>query len=865
MRDRLSSSPINLFIPSTKMASTTTSTNVNEILPGLESFLRSMVNSSHLDTDHRQIATMYIDKLDRLTKPDDQHSPNSPQGYPITPLIDDQSLINTDIVSVDDDDDSDDFTDEEEEQRKLDLKEQREREEQQQRLAMTPTVPRRVSTSENQLYQSARRKSSAASSQWYVDVPKNGYLEPSSPQLSQGRQESLSSKTASRLSISGPSSSTIIADGLLLTYDENHEWIWRYYVLDDFDLICFPADKKSHSNGQTFSDNEGSPLWVSDMTNAKVQTTVVDKTECLCLQIGVAEAIYVRPSDPNQINFWLKAFREASSAKKSKENSKSRNNVKTLSRNARRMFAQFNRKKGQIVSHLLDQMANVTGVDEKTRKHCELRGFLVISLDNQNFVTKYCTIVDGIFRVHKSRLSEQTDHELCLNRCTLSFPEERTRDIQFALIDEQVGTIFIRGNNIYSMGRLLNSLAKYVEITGSSQFAFPSIETSSSTTSNRNESLNLSSQTHFYSDVDVPPLINEKKLKNDEIYSPSSSSHSSSNLKTSIYHNASKLYDDNGDASRERTFVLPGRKISQGETYDRPKSYDNVAVISTPVDKNNNHVVPSPPRPQRSKSKSSFSQRSNDPPSIPSSPENTVFCLRASDSSSSSSRRRPNPLPRRSSTQTTPSDYVNKLAHLFTKGFSTNSPSSSPKRENPIDSQTYDVVSTSTTNLPSMISSRPLASNPKSSFRTFEQEKVVKRVYDIPITIERSTNSEKNIRSSRSFEPLSSVLTKPLNNRDDDDDDDDEETPYSQGYDNLTKNDGIGKFRFVVPFNHSPTSAFTASTPSKKLINSPTSSSSSTISSFSTANRSNLMSLSKTNSTLNTKSSTNRSTLMTAV
>lgn len=51
--------------------------------------------------------------------------------------------------------------------------------------------------------------------------------------------------------------------------------------------------------------------------------------------------------------------------------------MKTLSRNARRMFAQFNRKKGQIVSHLLDQMANVTGVDEKTRKHCELRGKLL--------------------------------------------------------------------------------------------------------------------------------------------------------------------------------------------------------------------------------------------------------------------------------------------------------------------------------------------------------------------------------------------------------------------------------------------------------------------------------------------------------
>lgn len=53
---------------------------------------------------------------------------------------------------------------------------------------MTPTIPRRVSASENQLYQSARRKSSAASSQWYIDVPKNGYLEPSSPQLSQGNK-----------------------------------------------------------------------------------------------------------------------------------------------------------------------------------------------------------------------------------------------------------------------------------------------------------------------------------------------------------------------------------------------------------------------------------------------------------------------------------------------------------------------------------------------------------------------------------------------------------------------------------------------------------------------------------------------------
>ena len=370
--------------------------------------------------------------------------------------------------------------------------------------------------------------------------------------------EGLSSKTPSRLSIATsttPSSSTIIADGLLLTYDENHDWIWRYYVLDDFDLICFPADKK-----QVPADCDSTPLWVSDMTKAKVHTTVIDKTECLCLQIGLAEAIYVRPPDPNQMHVWLKVttferFAELRNdivrsfsrlfAKQLRRNDRKRmskverwfcaspdilngrvslagrSNVKTLSRNARRMFAQFNRKKGQIVSHLLDQMANVTGVDEKTRKHCELRGtlvdlssfrfsspllspgFLVVSLDNQTFVTKYCTIVDGIFRVHKSRLSEQTDHEFSLNHCTLSFPEERTRDIQFALIDEQVGTIFIRGNNIYSMGRLLNTLAKYVEITGSSQFAFPSPESEGSTpVTPHRQATASSSQPHIYSDVE---------------------------------------------------------------------------------------------------------------------------------------------------------------------------------------------------------------------------------------------------------------------------------------------------------------------------------------------------------------------------
>jgi hypothetical protein len=44
------------------------------------------------------------------------------------------------------------------------------------------------------------------------------------------------------------------------------------------------------------------------MTNAKVHTTFIDKIECLCLQIGLAEAIYVRPPDSNQINIWLKVI-----------------------------------------------------------------------------------------------------------------------------------------------------------------------------------------------------------------------------------------------------------------------------------------------------------------------------------------------------------------------------------------------------------------------------------------------------------------------------------------------------------------------------------------------------------------------------
>jgi len=43
-----------------------------------------MLNSTHLDGDHRQTAAMYVDKLDQLGKPSNQQQQ--------TPIIDDQSL-----------------------------------------------------------------------------------------------------------------------------------------------------------------------------------------------------------------------------------------------------------------------------------------------------------------------------------------------------------------------------------------------------------------------------------------------------------------------------------------------------------------------------------------------------------------------------------------------------------------------------------------------------------------------------------------------------------------------------------------------------------------------------------------------------
>lgn len=370
------------------------SANINELLPGIEDFLRSMSHSTNLDLTQRQVANMYLNKIDQFSQLTNQQ----------TSLIDNES---------------DEFTDEDEEHQ-------------------------------------------FCNSQWDVECPKTISDEKDTLSTMNEQRRSSTATTSS-------TSSNILADGLLLTYDKNHNWIWRYYILDNYDLICYSVDQKSRQQ----TDIHSSPVWLSDMTNAKIQLTTIDKIECIRLQIGLAEAVHVRSTDPIEMKRWLKAFQQITSTQKSKENRKTHRNVRTLSRNARRMFAQFNRKKGQLVSHFLDQMATVTGIDDKSRKHYELRGFLVLSFDNCSFVTKYCTIIDGCLRIHKSRLSDQTDHVYDLNNCLLAFPEERTRDIQFALIEKKTNEkIFIRGNHIYTMGRLLNTLAKYVEIKGSLQSVF---------------------------------------------------------------------------------------------------------------------------------------------------------------------------------------------------------------------------------------------------------------------------------------------------------------------------------------------------------------------------------------------------------
>jgi hypothetical protein len=177
--------------------------------------------------------------------------------------------MNTDVIS---DEESDDFTDEEEQQ--------------------TPTLTRQSSICETQLYDTSEQQAESSHTQWYTDIPKNDY---SDAHLSNGKSfsfhfffrpkrsvistiehnENNSSIMQSQLSIpSSSSTSAVIADGLLLTYDKNHDWIWRYYVLDDYDLICFPADKKSRASTEGLSDSSCSPLWVSDITNAKVNIKV---------------------------------------------------------------------------------------------------------------------------------------------------------------------------------------------------------------------------------------------------------------------------------------------------------------------------------------------------------------------------------------------------------------------------------------------------------------------------------------------------------------------------------------------------------------------------------------------------------------
>jgi hypothetical protein len=44
------------------------------------------------------------------------------------------------------------------------------------------------------------------------------------------------------------------------------------------------------------------------MTNAKIHIIIINKIEYLCLQIGLVETIYIRLSDRNEINVWLKVI-----------------------------------------------------------------------------------------------------------------------------------------------------------------------------------------------------------------------------------------------------------------------------------------------------------------------------------------------------------------------------------------------------------------------------------------------------------------------------------------------------------------------------------------------------------------------------
>ena len=97
------------------------------------------------------------------------------------------------------------------------------------------------------------------------------------------------------------------------------------------------------------------------------------------------------------------------------------------------------------------------------------------------------------------------------------------------------------------MGRLLNTLAKYVEIKGSSKQIFKTDENPDGDSSLTNKSL-------------------------------------PSNITKNIYRSASQLHDD-------RTIPVPTR---QQEIYDQPKPYDNISS----VDRNNNNLLIPLPQPR---------------------------------------------------------------------------------------------------------------------------------------------------------------------------------------------------------------------------------------------------------------------------
>ncbi|CAF5152709.1 unnamed protein product, partial [Rotaria sp. Silwood1] len=134
-------------------------------------------------------------------------------------------------------------------------------------------------------------------------------------------------------------------------------------------------------------------------------------------------------------------------------------------------------------------------------------------------------------------------------------------------------------------------------------------------------------------------------------------------------------------------------------------------------------------------------------------------------------------------------DYVNKLANLFTKGFSTPSTSVSTSNEHHIGTQTYDTISSQ---LPSHLNTNYIQSSMTTdNIRPiYKEHSMPKCVYDIPITIERPIKraitsfdqyQKPNIRNSRSNEPISSYQSNNYQNKEQkeiENEEEEEETPY---------------------------------------------------------------------------------------